>query len=250
MDLPCLLFAGAEYCSRPSEGFLKIHCERVRTTEHAPRDPNHVLERRHGFAEIAKRGGGVLVEHPSVIRPHPERDLIILAENAPRHGQHFSKHGDSESNILRAQNNLANTYHVLGRLDEALSVRKEVYSGRLRLNGKQHLHTLQAANNYASALHQLERFDEAKAFISKIIPVTRRALGESNDLTLRMRLMYAVSLYEEPAATLDDLREAVTTLEDAGRIARRVLGRARPLTTGIEIGLRDARAALREAGGA
>jgi len=35
-------------------------------------------------------------------------------------------------------------------------------------------------------------------------------------------------------ATLDDLREAVTTLEDAGRIARRVFGGTHPLTTGIE----------------
>ena len=35
-------------------------------------------------------------------------------------------------------------------------------------------------------------------------------------------------------ATLDDYREAVTTLEDAERIARRVLGNAHPLTTGIE----------------
>ena len=51
--------------------------------------------------------------------------------------------------------------------------------------------------------------------------------------------------YEDPAATLDDLREAVTTLEDAGRIARRVLGGAHPTTEWIEDELRDARAALR-----
>ena len=46
-------------------------------------------------------------------------------------------------------------------------------------------------------------------------------------------------------ATLDDLREAVTTLEDAGRIARRVLGGAHPITMGIERHLRNAQAALR-----
>ena len=32
---------------------------------------------------------------------------------------------------------------------------------------------------------------------------------------------YATALYDDPAATLDDLSEAVTTLEDAGPIARR-----------------------------
>ena len=43
----------------------------------------------------------------------------------------------------------------------------------------------------------------------------------------------------------DDLREAVTTLEDTERIARRVLGGAHPTTTGIERDLRKSRAALR-----
>ena len=60
-----------------------------------------------------------------------------------------------------------------------------------------------------------------------------------------MRGLYAQSLYEDTTATLDDLREAVTTLEDAGRIARRVMGGAHPLTEEIEDELRDARAALR-----
>ena len=38
----------------------------------------------------------------------------------------------------------------------------------------------------------------------------------------------------DPGATLDDLREAATTLEDAERIARRVFGGTNPITTGIE----------------
>ena len=46
----------------------------------------------------------------------------------------------------------------------------------------------------------------------------------------------------DDAATLDDLREAVTTLEETERIARRVFGGAHPLTKGIE---GDLRAALR-----
>ena len=61
-----------------------------------------------------------------------------------------------------------------------------------------------------------------------------------------MRLGYAEALYSDPAATLDDLREAVTTLEDVERIARRVLGGAHPLTGGIESALKSAREALRE----
>ena len=60
-----------------------------------------------------------------------------------------------------------------------------------------------------------------------------------------MRWAYAGAICNDTAATLDDLREAVTTLEDAERIGRRVLGGANPITTGIEGNLRDARAALR-----
>ena len=50
----------------------------------------------------------------------------------------------------------------------------------------------------------------------------------------------------DPGATLDDLREAVTTLEETARTARRVLGGAHPFTTAIESGLLNSRAVLRE----
>ena len=57
---------------------------------------------------------------------------------------------------------------------------------------------------------------------------------------------YARLLHEDPAATLDDLRKAVTTLEEIERTARRVLGGAHPLTVrGIEVELRKSQAALR-----
>ena len=50
---------------------------------------------------------------------------------------------------------------------------------------------------------------------------------------------------KDRGATLDDLREAVTTLEDAGRIARRVFGGMHPLTSDVEKYLQEARAFLR-----
>ena len=54
-----------------------------------------------------------------------------------------------------------------------------------------------------------------------------------------------LALYNDPDATLDNLREAVTTLEDVERTARRVFGGAHPTVQQIEVALRDARAALR-----
>ena len=54
-----------------------------------------------------------------------------------------------------------------------------------------------------------------------------------------------MALYEDPAATLADLRETVTTLEDSERIARRVLGGNHPLTEWMETSLRCSREAVR-----
>ena len=59
-----------------------------------------------------------------------------------------------------------------------------------------------------------------------------------------MRWVYAEALFNADGATLDDLREAVTTLEDAARISCRVLGSAHPVAAVIESHLRNARFAL------
>ena len=54
----------------------------------------------------------------------------------------------------------------------------------------------------------------------------------------------AASGDEDPDATLDDLREAVATLEETSRTARRVLGGAHPVAGSIEVALKASRAAL------
>ncbi len=77
------------------------------------------------------------------------------------------------------------------------------------------------------------------------MPVARRDLGEEHNLTLKIRWNFGGALYKDPAATLDDLREAVTTLEDVARIARRVLGGSHPTVVEFERTLLDARPALR-----
>ena len=115
---------------------------------------------------------------------------------------------------------------------------RDVYSGRVKHNGEEDRVTLIAALNYAISLVCLKRFEEAKSLLRKVMPVARRVLGDTHDHTLRMREIYARALYYDPDATLDDLREAVATLEDTERIAH-------PTTKGIENELRAARAARR-----
>ena len=62
----------------------------------------------------------------------------------------------------------------------------------------------------------------------------------------RLSVVYANAFSMDPSATPDDLREAVTTLEDAARTGRRVFGAAHPVVSvGVMEPLRIARAALR-----
>ena len=151
--------------------------------------------------------------------------------------------GGLEETILAMRRNIANSHQKLGRNEQALRLMGDVYSGYVKLKGEEHRETLLAANNYAASFLYLKRFEEAKSLMRKTIPVARRVLGESNQ-TLKMRAMYATALYDDPAATRGDLREATTTLEDIERTTRRVLGGAHPLARTIERNLQEARGAL------
>ena len=152
--------------------------------------------------------------------------------------------GALEVKLLASQTNLARTYHMLGRLEEASSMWRDIYFGWWNLDGKENGRTLNAASNYSASLVTLERFKEAKSLLRKMMPVAQRALGAGDIGTLRMRTNYTQSLYLDDDATLDDLHEAEATLEDTERIARRVLSGAHPLTSTIEDDLQTMRAAL------
>jgi len=153
--------------------------------------------------------------------------------------------GASETSILAVQSNIANTYAHLGRNEEALRMRRDVYSGTLKLHGEEDERTLRAACNYTLSLLQRQRYTEARSLLRKEISVARRVIGEGHGITLRMRWHSARALYEDDGATLDDLGEAVTTLEDVERIARRVFGSEHPHLQLVGRYLRAARAKLR-----
>ena len=63
--------------------------------------------------------------------------------------------------------------------------------------------------------------------------------------TLASESIYAEALYGDPSATLGDVREAVTMLEELVPTARRVFGGAHPTTVGLGAELKLSRAALR-----
>ena len=87
--------------------------------------------------------------------------------------------GASEQSILIVQNNLAGTYSALGRLEQALLMFRNVYTGRVKILGEEDQLTLSSANNYAGCPSELQRFKEAKMVLRKVVPVARRAIGES-----------------------------------------------------------------------
>ena len=85
------VFAGLEHGSRQFQILLKRHCERVRATEHATRNPYRVLERRNCFAEIVEGGAVVFVEHRRVNQPYPDRVFMRRSEGALRQGHRLAQ---------------------------------------------------------------------------------------------------------------------------------------------------------------
>ena len=150
------------------------------------------------------------------------------------------------TSMLVVQGNLANTYQYLARLDDALRLRREVYAGVLKINGEKHIVTFIEATSLSNLLVDLERNEEAKSLLRRMLPVARRVIGENTEVTIRMRQIYARSLVPRAGAALDDLREAVTTLEDTDRIARRVFGSAHPIVGGIRRDLEKMRTYLQQ----
>ena len=124
---------------------------------------------------------------------------------------------------------------------------RSVYYESLNLLGEENRHTLIEANNYAATLRDQQHFEEARSVLRRMMPVAQRVIGTCY-LTLVMKKVYAEALYLDDSATLDDLREAVTMLEDAERTGRRVLGGAHPFVTDIETSLARSQAALRARG--
>ena len=151
--------------------------------------------------------------------------------------------GDS---MLALQTRVGYSYNALGRHEEGLPLQRDVYSGRLKLHGENHQETIWSAGYLANGLYRTRRFDEGKALLRKVIPVARRVLGKGNIDTIRLRWSYGLFLFRSPDATLDDIREAVATMEETYGTVRRVFGAEHSYTREMDPkDIRFARAELR-----
>ena len=159
-----------------------------------------------------------------------------------------------EQGILVAQIALANCLANIGRHDEALLLKREVYA----MGGTSHERTILSGTCLAASLLELELWDEAKTFVSDpLLPrVARRSLGADHDTTLLLNEYLARALKQKPEHTRkdprlnqygaastrpafdlnpgDDLIEIRTIMLDVVQRRRRVFGPARPRTINAE----------------
>ena len=94
-------------------------------------------------------------------------DALVVSKAGLSMEQRF---GASRRALLTVQGNLAHAYQSLRRLEDALRLQRDVYSGYLRLKGEEHSDTLFWAGEYASCLANLQRFEEAKSLMRKTLP--------------------------------------------------------------------------------
>ena len=145
---------------------------------------------------------------------HEERLGVLEAEMAA-----LRRRGTSEIHILRTKNNTAVCYQNLGRHEEALGLRREVYAAFRVMLGESQEETLIAAHNLGLSFIKLKRFAEAKSTLLKPIADAQRTLGDDHATTLDLRDVFgeALSLNEE-------FDEATVIYEDIIKRSRRLLG--------------------------
>ena len=141
--------------------------------------------------------------------------------------------GASEHHVLVTQGNLASTYRALGRTEQALSLRRDVYSGTVKLRGKQHVDSIKECGNLIINILELRRFQEAKRLLREVLPVARRVLGNEHNLTLSLcEDLSQATLHGESSA--EEKREALRMLEGTFGVMRRVLGPQHPETQRVQ----------------
>ena len=139
--------------------------------------------------------------------------------------------GASEEAILNMKDNLANCYRSLGRLDEALAIRRELYARSVALSLPPAFLYLRVLN-LSSSLQHARRHAEAKSFLREQVPKARRALGEVHELYLKLCLNYGQAICFE--GSREDVVESTTLLEELSSTTRRIYGPAHPFAETVQ----------------
>merc|ERR1712129_328270 len=153
-----------------------------------------------------------------------------------------------ENQILIAQGNVASCLADLGRNDEALVLKREVFARYVAVLGASHERTIQSGCNVAVSMKKLGQWEETRQFVrNQLLPEARRSLGSNHDSTLRIHQILANALRFDPEHTRDDLLEAEAILQDVAQRRRLVFGPAHPETRRTDTNLSKTRAQLSHA---
>ena len=152
--------------------------------------------------------------------------------------------GASQHSLLVTQGNLASTYQLVGRPEDALRLRRVVYRGVLQRYGEDSVEANTEALNLALILRDTGNDPEAKELLRARIPVAERSLGRENYVYFRLRWLYANSLADVAPC---DLVQAEALLDDTYTRFRRVMGGGHPDTAEIHECLLDTRRDLARA---
>ena len=95
--------------------------------------------------------------------------------------------GSDHPDTLASRNNLAGTYRASGRLDKAIPLYEQVFSGRSRVLGTDHPGTLTSRLNLAYAYQDAGRLDEAIPLYEQVFSGRSRVLGSDHRSTLMSR---------------------------------------------------------------
>ena len=131
--------------------------------------------------------------------------------------------GFTERSILMIKSDIAHCYANAGRMDEAITMRREVYANRaLLVGGSEERHL--AAVNLVCSLLKANLLKEARAVLRESLPLARGQLGENSRHTLMLLEASAMCVAYDENSTRADLLEAESTLVDVIDRTRRVFG--------------------------
>ena len=91
--------------------------------------------------------------------------------------------GTEHFRTLNAVTNLAVTYRLQRRLEEALKLEENCLKSKRRLLGEEHVDTMESIWNLAAIYSELGRFNEAMAIEGRNLEIKKRVLGESHHQT-------------------------------------------------------------------
>lgn len=151
---------------------------------------------------------------------------------------------DNTNELIQTSANLANVYGECDKIEEAAALYKDLYEQMCALHGPESVYPATMGSNYAQTLIRVERFADAQAIGREIVQWAHRNPDSPHSFHIAKALMD--SLYKDPNASVDDLREAVEVFENIPATSSRVLGTGHPDTKNYEKALAKAKKALAE----